>query len=47
MRLAARIYADLADFAPEERPVALKGILTQLRRDLRSPPLSDDTKQRA
>ena len=34
-RLAARLYGDLADFPLEERPIALKGILTQLRRDLR------------
>lgn len=34
---ALRIYSDLVDFSAEERPIALKGILAQLRRDLCQP----------
>lgn len=35
---ALRIYSDLVDFSLDERPIALKGMLAQLRRDLRQPP---------
>lgn len=38
IRLASRIYTDLASFAPQEKAAGLKGILSQLRRDLRDPP---------
>jgi transcriptional regulator with XRE-family HTH domain len=38
-RLAARVYSDLvADFTPDERLAGLKGILAQMRRQLREPP---------
>lgn len=37
-RLAARIYGDLIEFPPEERPVALKGMMAAQRRALRQQP---------
>ncbi len=38
IRLASRIYSDLASFPPQEKSAGLKGVLGQLRRDLRDPP---------
>ena len=47
MRLATRYYVDLMAFPADERPVALKGILTQLRREIRSQPLDGQGKRSA
>ena len=47
-RIAAKVYSDLvADFAPDERLVGLKGILAQMRRQLREPPAPGEAGKRS
>jgi len=48
VQATSRMYADLvaAYDTPEERRIGLKGMLQQLRRDLRSPACGADTSKR-
>lgn len=48
-RLAARMHGDLVEAYddPEDRKVAVKGMLAQLRRDLREAPIGAETKRQA